>query len=505
MAVEDKWFFEEEEEEEEGGPEGEGGPSKRERAKHYIRSDVAGFVIKIIILVISAIVGFWVAGVMGLLILLPVAVYIFINPESGEGNFLKWLLIIACFLPFFFLVMWPIIGGFFGSQIAMVGSGLTDFLGLLNKQKDLIMSADYRKYLQLQDSVYDTSSQPPTTFSNPTVGFEINSFTISPDSGCYGLNTFQLFGVVKNTGSSTINNVTVGFRLDPMQLGPPCGESIGQLGYTLRCNEGDDCFYGICGYWLGEPLLGIFFPNIPQPTCPGGEEISGCFCINRGDPGIKEINDFYPGEVTQFVRSITMSDPVEEETITCRLFAYAQAPYHVKSRLEVTAIDTNYALLRGMSFSSVPAVQSIGPIKLKMDIGSQPVLDSESQRVIQLSLGNEGGGELMSLEEVALFVPKNFSSTGCEGGQFLAASCADFPDTDNFQEDCSGMLTDYKLFKLNSTAIPYSSYTCTVSIDHINGLIDLSGESRKSFLIRADAFYKYEVSTYRQITSRRCT
>ncbi len=538
MPIEEKWFFEEEEEEDSDGEssdsdgessDSDGGSSKKQGGWAYIiMSIVFGFVgflilgllggfllfifpliiwyfgpgkgVNFVILILAAFLGLWFGGILAAFLLpLPIAAWLFSGSffgEEGEGKFLRGMLSIAAFIPFFLVFLWPMIGSFFGSQVAMVGTSFDDFIGMISSQKDLLMNADYQRYLGVQQSVYDTSSQ---TYSSPTTSFEINSFTISPESGCFELNTMNFFGVVKNTGTLNIEGMKTGFYLDPTQIGTNCEQTITQMGHKYKCLLGQECIMGKCGLVLGE-----YFLNAVEPDCTShpNHERWGCYCVDEDE--VNTMNTLYPNAIGTFTKTIEMIDPSDPldvvDAITCRLFAYAQAEYTVRSRLEVSMINSEYYILKGLVFSSVPAVQSIGPVQLRMGVGTQPIINNEDKRVLTVALGNEGNGELIDLNSVSLYVPTEFSSAGCEGGQFVRTVCSSAPSN---IDNCEEMRSEgYNLFVLAVEATPYSSYSCSLTINE--NIKNLGGENRRSFVFLADASYNYMVKAPAFITGNRC-
>ena len=446
---------------------------------------IVTWVLYISILVISGLVSWWVFGLFGLTLLIPILIWMLVPAETPDEKFLKGVFIVIGCIPFVYFVVLPTIWGWIAGQLPMVWSDMLNFLGTTKKQMNLFQLPEYKHYLGVQDTIYEQSTE---TYVAPNVGFDVENLMVSPTSTCYG-GQVLLSGIVKNTGTLKIEGIKAGFYLDPNMDEGKCGKMLPNLKRVrVGCSNFVSC--------LSETGQCLTLTGLKTPECGEGEIVVNCHCYKVGH----QIDELYPNELRQITDLIDLSDPGLDYDLTCRIYGYAATEYHVKSRLEVTFADQDYMLLKQVPQVEVPAVQSYGPVKLKLDIGQQPISTNQPSRILQVALGNEGNGDLLRLGNVYLFIPRDMGK--CEGENFECYEDCSQIEEEEVRGDCLRIIDDYYPCKLTKSAKQYVSYTCLLNFT--KNPVDLGGENRKSYVVRADAFYDYIVRDSISVTGEYC-
>ncbi len=250
---------------------------------------------------------------------------------------------------------------------------------------DLYKSLDYQRYLQevqaqyetLWCDVYGVECKGAEPDKMPTGGVGIENFKAYGVGYC-GEN-FTLEAKIRNYADYA-TNVTI-FPLSP---------------------HGEEAIN-----WLR--VLGL-----TQWTCVNELEVSGC----------KKTYNLRPKQVEYYTCGNIRIEPREGVSkLSCPVRLGARMAQTSISRLPVTFIDETYSLsLQDVGLlapTEIPAIVSLGPMKLNLNIGNQPIdlkKDEERNLIIRVSGGraNIGAGSV-EISNYFLFLPHELGKCGDSG------------------------------------------------------------------------------------------
>ena len=406
-------------------------------------------------------------------------------------------------------VIWAIFAGgvLFGNVSDLVQYNLREGLGLgTGGLFDMILNPKLATQMFLKPpTVREQGSGPVLTPTLPSVSFTSTGQVI-PQAGCYDTSLFQIIARVKNTGNVYIKDIDVWLYpevvglLDPTN---PCDEmALSTDSDNLAYNTPSNCKYQHISIPQGSTTSETCLAKVQRPMTT----------LEEGE-GLLE--------------GLTVA-----KTHTCFVNIFATTGYHSVARLPVEVIESNYARSQyeqgKLRQATIPTTVGQGPIELSLGGFEQPVWAVKGATIALLvSLSNTGNGVVANYYSLYLYIPDELldKDNPCgEGSQFTCVKDIKAYTT-GYQPNLVKYMNSNKIG--NYEQIDYDdSYESLIKTHHLcfynqeldpNSLMSMGlcvlklrddiidpETTRKTFVIRGDVLYTYQVKGSAQITVRDC-
>ena len=381
---------------------------------------------------------------------------------------------ISTMIALFYLFIWvPIISinPFFQQFSRGVGASLTlnlpDIIGGIGNafNRALAPITNYEAWSVAQQSSWRQAGSFETGAA-PNIAFQITDLQAIPSQITYVAPRTTAIVEVMNSGDSDIDKLNIQFNISIT------GEDNVEDVVSFNCGSGWETKVE-----NGAAMAKTYVTNLKKNV----KVRKTCDRILFKTPyefGMKNCVGFCPGD--QF-----------------KIKAIAWTTYYSSALLPIEIIDDDYLtnlLLQGrMNFYKPVATMSYGPMAIGMTIGQQPLSDDTREISLILAFQNEGEGELKEVSSMLIAVPSDIISKEDPGSDFV---CYDKINqlSNEIREEYSRTLQDFEFLSNNGYTIcvgedfgELNMATLKLNIPDIDVL-------RKTYLIRADLRYSYEMT-----------
>lgn len=483
-------------------------------------SQIVQFIIFIIIeitviFLVSAITMNWIVGFATALLIFDI-VYV----DGEKYGIWKFVIGAACVAAMVVFTFGPMLFMFIEANIPSFMFGLEQII-IPAQESMKYLTPEYYLFKDRQTVVYEDTTDNPGVA--PNIAFEISLFEVRPSSGVVFDQIMTLWVEVSNQGDEDLD-VIKGFRT-PIVFGQisstsPCPCQILKSGEAWGTKAQYPVFDDSCKYvYEDSPEIDALCISYPD-TCVDylrywsdttdsytPLNFSSCGAFPERTIGSQRSHSEYCSDVVYHTRHTNLSTEI------CQVEAYAQADLHSRGILSVQIINTSYYFQReGIVPGDVPAISSAGSGLTSISVGQQPLLDIEPTIIASVGFENGATGDIINFYQMYFLIPPGLPS--CRSEDLFSCSTdsnscglpfGSWSPPADFVEDCVGLVNDgYTVCKLKATDFDtikgyllsqgFVSVACTM--ENVDTHISLPEYYRKSYLMRADTFYRYEMNSY---------